>query len=91
MKPLLRRLPLVVLWSLAGEVRAQDAPSCASDPRFELLDPWVGTWDVYAEGQLVGHNRIEKILDGCAVTEHWMSAGGGETWKTTFDAIYRPV
>ena len=48
-------------------------PSCAADPAFAMLDFWLGDWDVYVEDTLAGVNHIEKILDGCAVTEDWTS------------------
>jgi hypothetical protein len=40
------------------------------------FDFWVGTWDVTANGKRAGENRIEKILDGCALLESWTGAGG---------------
>ena len=51
---------------------------CADVSVYSLLDFWVGQWDVYSKGEKVGENRIEKILDGCAVLEHWTAAGGGQ-------------
>ncbi|HEY4307621.1 MAG TPA: hypothetical protein VGM82_24315 [Gemmatimonadaceae bacterium] len=54
-------------------------PSCASDPAFHVLDFWVGSWTVVdSTGANVGTNRIEKILDGCAVTELWHEPNGDE-------------
>ena len=59
------------------QLRAQQPPpSCSSDPAFALLDFWIGTWDVFVRGTRVGENRIEKVLDGCAVTEDWVDARG---------------
>ena len=55
----------------------QDPPRCDDEPNYSLLDFWVGEWNVFAGDELVGHNLIEKVLDGCAVTEEWTSAGGG--------------
>jgi hypothetical protein len=43
-----------------------------------VLDFWVGSWKVYEAGKEVGTNRIEKVLDGCAVVENWKDAEGGE-------------
>ena len=51
---------------------------CADIPVYNLLDFWVGEWAVYSGDEKVGENRIEKILSGCAVMEHWKGAGGGE-------------
>jgi len=43
----------------------------------DALDHWVGEWDVFVSGQLVGHNHITKTLDGYAIEEHWESKTGG--------------
>jgi tetratricopeptide (TPR) repeat protein len=40
------------------------------------LDFWLGEWDVLAGDELVGTNRIEKILGGAAILEHWTGSGG---------------
>ena len=42
------------------------------------LDFWLGTWSVSSLGQIVGTNRVEAILKGCAVMEHWRDVEGGE-------------
>ena len=53
-------------------------PSCTDAEGFDRLDFWVGRWTVEVQGREVGTNRIEKVLGGCAVEEHWRDAGGGE-------------
>jgi hypothetical protein len=41
------------------------------------FDFWLGEWEVKdAAGMVLGHNRVERILNGCAVAEYWTSAGG---------------
>lgn len=67
---------LASLGAVAAPARAQ-AP-CEEVEGFHVLDFWIGEWDVYVDDESVGENRIEKILAGCAVMEHWTSAGGGE-------------
>lgn len=52
-------------------------PRCSEIDSYHDLDFWVGEWDVYSDGEMVGTNRIEKILDECAILEHWTGAGGG--------------
>jgi hypothetical protein len=72
--------------ALAGEPRFQEmlaedarrAHPCRDEPAYAELDFWVGEWEVVARGATVGHNRIEKILDGCGVMENWRDAAGGE-------------
>ena len=52
-------------------------PSCSDTGEYAELDFWLGDWQVHTtDGQLAGTNRIEKILNGCAILEHWTSAGG---------------
>lgn len=69
---------------LAAFVAAnENAQSCADEPGFQRLDFWLGEWRVVdSSGQLQGVNRIEKVLEGCAIMEHWTGAGGneGKSW-----------
>ncbi len=60
----------------AIDVEAQAPPTCTADAYGEL-DFWVGEWTVWSGGQQVGTNRIVKVMDGCAIEEHWVDAGGG--------------
>lgn len=64
-----------VLFLSAARFAVAQAP-CAQDSVFQQLDFWVGTWTVQAAEtqQVVGTNRIEKVLRGCAIVEHWTSA-----------------
>lgn len=51
-------------------------PPCASE-FYRQFDFWVGDWDVAdPEGKAQGTNRIESILDGCALHESWRGTGG---------------
>jgi hypothetical protein len=61
-----------------------------TDPAYHKLDFWVGDWEVYTTGtnDRDGHDRVEKVLNGCAVVEHWVDANGGEG-KSWF-YYYRP-
>jgi hypothetical protein len=54
------------------------AEGCVDSADYRLLDFWLGEWNVYLNGHLAGTNRIEKILDGCAVLEHWKDVEGNE-------------
>jgi hypothetical protein len=71
-----------------GAVAQQPAPGCAGLPGFAELDFWVGEWTVYVGEQRVGTDRVEKILGGCAVAEHWTSATGGAGESLFY---YQPV
>jgi hypothetical protein len=71
-------LAAVCLALLASAHEAAPPPACEDVPGFHLLDFWVGSWDVYSGDTKAGTNRIEKILSGCAIMEHWRGSGGGE-------------
>ena len=75
---------LLSFWGVGSGVPA----SCEGEPGFSRLDFWVGEWDVKVGNTIVGTNRIEKILAGCAVMEHWVDSAGGEG-KSLF--FYEPV
>ncbi len=63
---------------LPALVAQQAPPACADDSLFATLDFWVGEWTVWVGTTQVGTNHIAKILHGCAITEEWHSATGGE-------------
>lgn len=67
---------LALLLLMRTGVAAQD--DCGGAEGFDRLDFWVGEWEVFAGERQVGTNRIAKILNGCAVTEEWTSAQGGQ-------------
>jgi hypothetical protein len=67
--------------------------ACQTNVAYHKLDFWVGDWDVFAKDekgveQKDGTNKIEKILDGCAIIENWRDVEGHEG-KSLF--YYRPV
>ncbi len=60
-----------------GEASAQGAP-CAT-PEHRAFDFWAGTWEVRRpDGQVVGHNRIERTLGGCVLHERYTTPRGYE-------------
>lgn len=66
------------LCSVSGLADDTAPARCADLEIYGMLDFWVGEWEVYAGDEKVGDNRIEKVLSGCAVMEHWKGADGGE-------------
>ena len=60
-------------------------------PEFRQFDFWIGDWEVRdTSGTTVyGSNRIESILGGCALQEHWTSATPGQS-GTSFNIYYPP-
>ena len=62
-----------------GAQEAPPAAPCETDSVYRLFDFWVGEWDVFtAQDQKAGTNRIEKLLGGCLLLEHWTGASGSE-------------
>lgn len=59
---------------------------CDQNPTYHKLDFWVGEWDVFdiKSGEKDGTNRIEKVLKGCAIIEHWTESGDGSEGKSFF-------
>ena len=68
----------LLLFALQALAQDDSPAQCGELDIYNVLDFWVGEWDVYADDKRVGRNRIEKILSGCAVLEHWRGEGGGE-------------
>ncbi|UXI68138.1 DUF1579 family protein [Tahibacter amnicola] len=52
-------------------------PKPCTAPAYRQFDFWLGEWDVFnPAGKHVGKNRIESILNGCGVAEHWTGDTG---------------
>ncbi|HSE39653.1 MAG TPA: hypothetical protein VLH08_02725 [Acidobacteriota bacterium] len=67
-------LPFILFSTLAfGQER-----DCRTLQEYRALDFWLGDWDVYMGNQKVGTNKIEPILNSCAVIENWKDATGAE-------------
>lgn len=77
--------PAVLQLPAAGR---ESVDPCDENEGFRRLDFWLGDWVVYVGEQQVGTNRIEKILAGCAIMEHWTDVGGNEG-KSLF--FYNPT
>ena len=53
------------------------APAACTQAERRQFDFWIGEWDVTnPKGKVAGHSRIESILGGCVIAEHWSSATG---------------
>ena len=83
----MRALPLLVMLmntTVAAAEQSTPAPApstaapapCSAVERRQF-DFWLGEWEVRnPKGVVVGHSRIESILGGCALAEHWSSTTG---------------
>lgn len=71
-------LPMLIAGlSLTGADAATpaQAPACA-DPAHHEFDFWIGDWTVTEHGKPAGTNRIDRLLEGCALLENWTGASG---------------
>lgn len=77
-----------VLFGVAAEEESAPEQPC-SQPEYRQFDFWVGDWKVQnPEGEVVGHNTIERILDGCALKESWRGAKGSKGYSfNTFNRV----
>jgi len=63
----------------------RNAQPCEYDSTYRQLDFWIGQWEVYnPRGQLVGHNLIEKSLNGCMLIENWEGVDGSKGKSINF-------
>jgi hypothetical protein len=74
--------PLVFAAGFSAFCHAEGAPpkapanACPAKESHQF-DFWIGDWNVSdPTGKRVGHNRIEAIVGGCALSENWDSATG---------------
>jgi hypothetical protein len=79
MIPAMKALPasLVLLLLAAPALRAE--PAKCSGSEFRQFDFWAGDWDTYdldAPDKIVARNRVEVILDGCALREVYDQSDG---------------
>jgi len=66
------------LWLSAEDAPAPATPKGppAPPPEARQFDFWVGKWEVTTpDGKVAGNNRIELVLGGRALQEHWTGAG----------------
>jgi hypothetical protein len=61
---------------VGAAIAGAQAGSCEAED-YRHFDFWIGDWTVEgANGQIVGENKIELILDGCALQENWHGSDG---------------
>lgn len=71
-------LALALAAAVAAAAQAPASSPCRATEVSRNLDFWVGDWDVYVGKDLAGRDTVDRILDGCAVTERWNGGGGDE-------------
>jgi hypothetical protein len=88
----MQKFPFLILalaLPLAAQADTLPAPTakpCRAQAMGRALDFWIGDWVVtnVADGSPSGTNRIERKLDGCAVTEDWHGADVGDDGMSLF-------
>ena len=72
----------------AQEAAPAVAPKACAAPEHRQFDFWIGEWEVTTpDGARAGRNRIEAMLDGCALRESWTGARGSS--GTSYNAYDR--
>lgn len=72
------KLILAVFFMFVISAAFCEERDCRTMQEYRLLDFWLGDWDVFVGNQKVGTNKIEPILNSCAVIENWKDATGAE-------------
>lgn len=83
----MKALPAALILLLLGASSLRAEPAKCGSPEFRQFDFWAGDWDTYdldAPDKIVARNRVEVILDGCALREVYDQADGlhGESLNT---------
>jgi hypothetical protein len=85
----------------AAPTATASAPSksCAA-PEFRQLDFWIGDWDVAVHARSSptsdqwadarGHQHVEAILGGCAISEHFTAEGPPVPWSGASYSMWQP-
>lgn len=78
----------VALIATTATAQSADVAKRCEAKDFRALDFWVGEWRVTwktPQGQPAeGRNSIQRVLNGCAIEEHWHGGDGSEGKSLTF-------
>ncbi len=80
-------IPLTHAQDATAPPAAPPATACTTDAApYRDFDFWLGHWDVFdvASGTLLGENRIERLANGCLITEHWRGVRGSSGFSMNF-------
>jgi hypothetical protein len=75
-------LPLLMLQNAYAAEGAAAKP-CVAAVHHEF-DFWIGDWIVTEHGKPAGTNRIDRLLDGCALFENWVGVEGSRGHSLNF-------
>ena len=81
------RLPALglvgAILSTGAQAQTPASEPCRATEVSRNLDFWVGDWDVYVGKDLAGRDTVERVLDGCGITERW-NGGAGDQGMSLF-------
>ncbi len=85
----LRTMLLAGMTCFAAPALAQSSgntpPPPCTDEAYRQFDFWLGEWEVSGpNGNLAGHNTIERAENGCLITESWVNTAGGTGQSLNF-------
>jgi hypothetical protein len=84
MRPLkLATLCICAALSAGGSAAASAAKHCDA-PAHHQFDFWLGRWQVSENGKPTGTNRIDRLLDGCALLENWVGSDASRGHSLNF-------
>lgn len=67
---------VVCTLSISGKLIASQPKPCSAE-EYRQFDFWIGDWEVKdVKNNIVGHNKIFPVLEGCALSENWSGASG---------------
>jgi hypothetical protein len=90
----MRTISLLVALLMTSPVFADDpkpappaaAPASCASAEHRQFDFWIGEWEVFGKAdKVVGHSRIELILNDCVIAENWSSGPGGSNDGKSFN------
>lgn len=76
-------LPSLAFLHCAGAAEPAPAAPCTASVHHEF-DFWIGDWVVTEKGQPAGTNRVDRLLDGCALFENWVGLDGSRGHSLNF-------
>ncbi len=74
---IMKKIIITLLALISMQANSAQQPVPCSVEEYRQFDFWIGEWEVFnPQGQKIGENKIEKILNGCSLKESWESTTG---------------
>lgn len=92
--------PAAPVAASAPAVALTPSKACAA-PQYRQFDFWIGDWDLVVHARTSptsdqwadarGHQRVEVILGGCAIAEHFTADGPQAPWAGASYSSWQPA